>query len=77
MGIRRSKTGNTCLSHLEIEHVMSAEMPNDLRAAVVYFGEDVLRIKKNKIGMHSIRLGAAMTMNLGKCPVYTIMMIGR
>ena len=48
-----------------------------LRDAVVAIGEDVLGFKKEQVGTHSIRSGAAMAMYLGECPVYTIMLIGR
>ena len=60
-----------------IEHITSAEMTKALRAAVVSTGEEVLGIKSEDIGTHSVRSGAAMAMYLGECPVYTIMMIGR
>lgn len=60
-----------------IEHVKSEQMVAALRDAVVSFGEDSLGIKKEDIGTHSIRSGAAMAMFLGECPVYVIMMIGR
>eukprot|EP00957_Ditylum_brightwellii_P054154 4101645-Ditylum_brightwellii.AAC.1 len=63
--------------HLDkIEHITLAEMVNALRAAVFAFGEEKLGIKIDKIGTHSIRSGAAMSMYLGECPVYVIMMIG-
>jgi hypothetical protein len=39
-------------------------------------GKDVLHIKKEEIGTHSIRLGATMAMFLGNCSVSLIMMIG-
>ena len=38
---------------------------------------DRIRDKKEEIGTHSLRAGAAMAMYLGECPVYVIMMIGR
>ena len=60
-----------------IEHITSAEMTKALRAAVVSIGVEVLGIKVEDVGTHSIRSGAAMAMYLGECPVYTIMMIGR
>jgi hypothetical protein len=50
---------------------------NALRDAVSAIGEDSLHIAAHKIGTHSIRLGAAMAMFLGGCPVFLIMMIGR
>ena len=48
-----------------------------LQAAVDSIGEDTLGFKKEDIGTHSIRSGAAMAMYLGDCPVFSIMMIGR
>ena len=60
-----------------IEHITSKEMILALRAAVSSIGEDILGIKIEDIGTHSIRSGAAMAMYLGELPVYTIMMIGR
>ena len=60
-----------------IEHITSKEMVNALQDAVVAIGEDTLGIKREEIGTHSIRSGAAMAMYLGECPVYVIMMIGR
>jgi hypothetical protein len=60
-----------------ITHVMSQDIINALQDAVVAIGEHRLGINKEDIGMHSIRLGAAMAMYLGECAVYTIMLIGR
>ena len=61
----------------KIEHITSAEMVAALRDVVIAIGEDVLVFKKEQVGNHSIRSGAAMAMYLGECPVYTIMLIGR
>ena len=61
----------------KMEHITSKEMTLALRAAVLSIGEDILGIKAEEVGTHSIRSGAAMSMYLGECPVYTIMMIGR
>ena len=52
-------------------------MINALRNAVVAYGETKLGIRKEEIGTHSLRSGAAMAMYLGECPIYVIMMIGR
>ena len=49
--------------HDRIEHITSAEMMNDLRAAVVLIGEEVIGIKAEEVGTHSIRSGAAMAMS--------------
>ncbi len=51
-------------------------MINALRDPVGAIGEVKLGIKKEDVGMHSIRLGAAMAMYLGECPVFMIMLIG-
>jgi hypothetical protein len=48
-----------------------------LRDAVQTIGEDVLNIKAEEIGTHSIWSGAAMAMFLGGLPVYLIMLMGR
>jgi hypothetical protein len=50
---------------------------NALQDAVLVIGEDSLHIAANKIGLHSIHLGAGMAMFLGGCPVFLIIMIGR
>jgi hypothetical protein len=50
---------------------------NALRNAVSAIDKARLGISKEEIGTHSIRLGAAMAMYLGECPVYTIMLIGQ
>jgi hypothetical protein len=47
-----------------------------MKDAIQAIGKDILRIKKEEIGTHSIRLGAAMAMFLGNCSVCLIMMIG-
>jgi hypothetical protein len=51
-------------------------MINTLRDAVGAIGEVKLGIKKEDVGTHSIRSGAAMAMYLGECPVFLIMLIG-
>jgi len=63
--------------HGKLDNITSQEMKIALRAAVTSIGEEILGIKAEEIGTHSIRSGAAMSMYLGECPVYTIMMIGR
>ena len=60
-----------------MEHITSKEMVKALRAAVVAVGEEKLGFKKEDIGTHSIRSGAAMSMALDQLPAYSIMMIGR
>ena len=76
----RGATNDTPVSaiwrHGRIVHVTSKMIVDALEAGVTAVGYGKLGIKKGEIGMHSIRLGAAMPMCLGKCPVYTIMMIG-
>jgi hypothetical protein len=60
-----------------ITQITSENVINALRDAVEAIGEHRLGITKDKIGTHLIRLGAAMAMYLGKCAVFTIMLIGR
>ena len=60
-----------------INHTTSKQITNALQGAVLAIGEDSLHIATHKIGTYSIRLGAAMAMFLGGCPVFLIMMIGR
>ena len=52
--------------HGRIEHITSKEMVQALQAAVVSVGEDILGIKKEEVGTHSIRSGAAMAMYLAR-----------
>jgi hypothetical protein len=59
-----------------LKQVTSTHMINALRDAVGTIGEAKLGIKKEDVGTHSIRSGAAMAMYLGECPVFTIMLIG-
>jgi len=60
-----------------IEHISSEELVTALRCAVHATGEDLIGIKAEEVGCHSIRSGAAMAMYLGECPVFVMMMIGR
>jgi hypothetical protein len=59
-----------------IEHVTSQHMIDALMDAASAIGEVKLGIKKEDIGTHSMRSGAAMAMYLGECPVFMIMLIG-
>ena len=61
----------------KIEHVTLAEMLSALRDAICAIVEDKLGFKAEQVGNHSQRSGAAMTMYLGECPVYSIMMTGQ
>jgi hypothetical protein len=65
------------MSNGSIDHVMSQQVINALRNAMGTIGEARLGTAKHELGTHSIRLGAAMAMYLGECPVYTIMLIGQ
>ena len=58
-----------------INHVTSKQVTAAMKDTLVAIGEEVLHIHKNKIGTHLIRLGAAMAMFLGECPVYLIILI--
>ena len=46
-----------------------------LQAAVSLLGLDQLGFTADEIGMHSLRLGAAMQMYLGEIPIYMIILI--
>jgi hypothetical protein len=46
-----------------------------MKDTIQAIGKDVLHVKKEEIGTHSIRSGAAMAMFLGNCSVCLIMMI--
>jgi hypothetical protein len=65
------------MSNGSVEHVTSLKVIEALRDAVCAIGEARLGISNKEINTHSIRSGTAMAMYLGKCPVYTIMLIGR
>jgi hypothetical protein len=76
-GTNSSTRISTYISNGIIEHVTSRWVINALRDVVEAIGETHQGIAKNKIGNHSIRSGAAMSIYLGKCPVYTIMLISQ
>jgi hypothetical protein len=59
-----------------INHFTSKQVIAAMKDAIQAIGDDVLHIKKEEIGTHSIRLGAAMAMFFGNCSVCLIMMIG-
>ncbi|KAL7461377.1 hypothetical protein ACHAXS_001797 [Conticribra weissflogii] len=52
-------------------------MVHALCNAVAAVGKDCLGFQTDNIRMHSLRSRAVMSMYLGKCPIHTIMMIGR
>jgi hypothetical protein len=58
-----------------VVHVTSTQVITALRNMVGVIGETCLGISKQEMGTHSIRSGAAMAMYLGKCSLYTIMLI--
>ena len=60
-----------------INHITSKQITNALQDTVWAMEEDSPHIATHEIGTHSIRLGAAMVMFLGGCPVFLVMMIGR
>ena len=60
-----------------IRHVTSKQVAKALQDAVTAIGEDVLNIKAEDVGTHSLRSAAAMAMFLGGLPVYLIMLMGR
>jgi len=68
---------STVNNHGIIKYVTSDYVINALRDAVGAIGKAKLGFKKEVVGTHSIRSGAAMAMYLGECPVFMIMLIGR
>jgi hypothetical protein len=60
-----------------ITHVTGKQVANVLKDTVRAIGEDVLNIKADEVGTHSIRSAAAMAMFIGGLPVYLIMLMGR
>lgn len=60
-----------------ITHVTGKQLANVLKDTVRAMGEDVLNIKADEVGTHSLRSAAAMAMFLGGLPVYLIMLMGR
>jgi hypothetical protein len=67
----------TVIVNGHLEQVTSTHMIHALSDAVGAIGEVKLGIKNEDVGTHSIRLGTAMAMYLGECPVFMIMLIGR
>ncbi|KAL7470542.1 hypothetical protein ACHAXS_012730 [Conticribra weissflogii] len=76
-GVLDDTTVDTVMMFGRFRRISSKEMVNALRDAASAVGEERLGFDKEEIGTHSLRSGAAMSMYLGECPVYTIMMIGR
>jgi hypothetical protein len=76
-GLSQNSPISTVYSNGVIDQVTSHHMINAIRNAVGAIGETRLGIKKEDVGTHSIRSGAAMAMYLGECPVFMIMLIGR
>jgi hypothetical protein len=63
------------MSNGSVKHVTSRQVINALRNVVGPIGKARLGISMEEIGTHSIRSSTTMAMYLGKCPVYTIMLI--
>ncbi|KAI2490976.1 hypothetical protein MHU86_23578 [Fragilaria crotonensis] len=61
----------------ELENVSSKTILEQLRTATMLSGEERLGLQADRIGTHSIRLGAAMAMHLAGVPSETIQMVGR
>ncbi len=68
-----STYSNNCI----MDQVTSDHMIKAMGDTVGGIGEVCIGIKKEDVGMHSIRSGAAMAMYLGECPVFMIMLIRR
>ena len=65
------------LTGSRVMQVSSRQVTHKLRDAVKAIGEDVLNIKAEEVGTHSLRSAAAMAMFLAGLPVYLIMLMGR
>jgi hypothetical protein len=70
-------TINTVLVGPRVRHVTLKQVAYALKDSVISIGEDVLNIKAEEVGTHSISSAAAMAMFLGGLPVYLIMLMGR
>lgn len=76
-GTSDNTTVDTVMIIGRFRQITSKEMVHALWDTAAAVGEARLGFAKEEIGYHSPRSGAAMSMYLGECPVYTIMMIGR
>ena len=59
-----------------VRHVTSKQVARALQDTVTAIGKDVLNIKAEEVGTHSLQSAAAMAMFLQGLPVYLIMLIG-
>jgi hypothetical protein len=75
-GTSQNSPISTVFDHGIMTQVTSNHVINALRDVVGAIGEARLGIKKEDVGTHLIRLGAAMAMYLGECPVF-MMLSGR
>ena len=66
---------STVLNHGIIKHITSDHVIDALHNVMGAIGKAELGFKKEDVGTHSIRLGAAMAMYLGECPVFMIVLI--
>jgi len=76
-GLSQDSPISTVIVNGHLEEVTSTHMIHALRDAVGVIGEVKLGIKKEDVGTHSIRSGAAMAMYLGEYPIFMIILIGR
>ena len=60
-----------------VRHVTSKQVARALQDTVTAIGEDVLNIKAEEVGTHSLQSAAVTVMFLGGLPVYLIMLMGR
>jgi len=75
-GLSQDSSILTVIVNEHIKQVTTTHMIHALRDAVGAIGEVKLGIKKENVGTHLIRSGAAMAMYLRECPVFMIMLIG-
>jgi hypothetical protein len=67
---------STYISNGTVGNVKSVQVIKALGDVMGAIGKTWLGIAKKEVGTHSIRSGAAMAKYLGKCLVYTVMLIG-
>jgi hypothetical protein len=75
LGSSQDSPISTVTVNRHLKQVTLTHMINALRDAVRAIGEVKLGIKTEDVGTHLIRLGMAMAMYLGECPVFMIMLI--
>eukprot|EP00957_Ditylum_brightwellii_P183289 13961469-Ditylum_brightwellii.AAC.1 len=77
--ISRCNKEHNCFSSLQTQSFATHHLKDDGKFTVQCCGDNRRGqpwLQKETIGTHSIQSGLAMSMYLGECPVYIMMMIG-